>query len=199
MDEESRCQGTQGFVGYQGTRNVAPPGILSNNRYQALWEEDESEQGVGCLCQVTHDWESMEKITMTIDSGAVDTVGPTSVAKGHPTRPTEASNRGMFYKAANDTKIPIHGAKDLKCFTEKGDQVGMEIQIADVQRVLGSVRKMCEAGNKVVFEKGNCYIQNMVTGKTTPIKGGSKGYTIDLWVPKGDPGNRGFPGQGKGL
>ena len=38
-------------------------------------------------------WEALK---ITVDSGAVDTVGPKGIAPGFPTQDTEASNRGMY-------------------------------------------------------------------------------------------------------
>ena len=61
---------------------------------------------------------------------------------------TEASRKGMYYRSANDTKIAIHGKKDISGYTSEGSAIGIEIQIADVQKALGSVRKMCEAGTR---------------------------------------------------
>ena len=77
------------------------------------------------------------------------------------------------------------GGWELKGMTEEGDEVTMEVQIADVKRVLGSVRKICQAGNRVVFEEGKSYIQNKRNGRKTPISEGRNGYTVNLWVPKG--------------
>ena len=50
--------------------------------------------------------DAWEEINITIDSGAVDTVGPKGVGSGYPIQQTEASNRGMFYRAANATGTP---------------------------------------------------------------------------------------------
>ena len=44
-----------------------------------------------------------EEVKITIDSGAVDTVGQKEVGKAFPAQPTEASKKGMFYRAAHDT------------------------------------------------------------------------------------------------
>ena len=49
-----------------------------------------------------------------VDSGAVGTVGPRTLGKGIPLLETEASQRGKFYRAANDTKIAIHEKKEVK-------------------------------------------------------------------------------------
>lgn len=52
-----------------------------------------------------------EKVVITMDSGAVDTVGPPSVAKNIPYKATEARRRSMKYKAANGTPIENWGEK----------------------------------------------------------------------------------------
>ena len=64
-----------------------------------------------------------------MDSGAVDTVGPKCIAPGFPTQDTEASKRGMYYRAANDTKIAIHGKKDISGYTNEGSAIGLEIKM----------------------------------------------------------------------
>ena len=50
---------------------------------------------------------------------------------------------------------------------------------------------MLKAGNRVNFEPGNCYIQNMATGAKTMIeeKGGT--FEVGIWVPKKTVINRG--------
>ena len=53
------------------------------------------------------------KMDMVLDSGAVDTVGPNEAASNVATRPSEASESGVHYKAANGSKIPNLGEKDM--------------------------------------------------------------------------------------
>ena len=64
------------------------------------------------------------EVKVTIDSGAVDTVGPKEVGVGFPVQPTEASTKGTFYRAANNTKIAIHGKKALRGYTNEGSEIG---------------------------------------------------------------------------
>ncbi|MFM7852466.1 MAG: hypothetical protein ACKO96_11275, partial [Flammeovirgaceae bacterium] len=75
-----------------------------------------------------NDW---EEIDITVDSGAVDTAGPEGIAEGLPLLSAEASRKGMFYRAANDTNIAIHGKNEVQGYTPKGPQIGINIQIAD--------------------------------------------------------------------
>ena len=63
------------------------------------------------------------------------------------------------------------------------------MQVAGVKKPLASVRKMCAAGNRVVFEdteddlQGG-YVQNKTTGVKIPItKEGAHGtYEVNLWT-----------------
>ena len=42
--------------------------------------------------------------------------------------------------------------KDISGNTSEGSAIGLEIQIADVKKALGSVRQMREAGIRVAFD-----------------------------------------------
>ena len=46
-----------------------------------------------------------ERILVTVDSGAVDTVGPNSAGTMFPIEQTEDSKAGRFYRAANGKPI----------------------------------------------------------------------------------------------
>ena len=91
----------------------------------------------------------------------------------------------------------------------------MPIQVADVSKVLGSVREMVKAGNRVVFDEdanGNCisFLECKATNVKTAIRERNGTYQFDIRVPKGRGGggveevtrsngvvNReGFPQQG---
>ena len=66
----------------------------------------------------------------------------------------------------------------------------MIFQVCDVKGPLGSVRKMCGAGNQVLFDDDGSYIRNKFTGVQTPIIYDKGAYYLDIWVKKG-----GFNGQ----
>ena len=59
----------------------------------------------------------------------------------------------------------------------------MEAEVADVKRALGSVRRLCEKGNRVVFDPEGSYIENVTSGYKTPIVDNGKGYKVKIWVP----------------
>ena len=92
--------------------------------------------------------------------------------------------------------------------------VSMPIQVADVSKVLGSVREMVKAGNRVVFDEdanGNCisFLESKATKVKTAIRERNGTYQFDIKVPKGKGGgveevtrsggnvnSEGFPRQG---
>ena len=58
----------------------------------------------------------------------------------------------------------------------------MTLQVTDCATTLGSVHRMVEAGNRVVFDVQGSYILNKGSGKITPIENRNGSYEFDLWV-----------------
>ena len=94
-----------------------------------------------------------EIINVTVDSGAYNTVGPPQVGTYFKIANTEASKTGRHYRAANGTAIRNYGQRVVRGTNAVGMPVSLPIQVADVNKVLGSVREMVKAGNKVVFDE----------------------------------------------
>ena len=126
-----------------------------------------------------------EKITATADSGAADTVGPKSVGKSIPIRPTKASMAGIGYVAANGTKINNYGERRLQGVNHDWTPMGMSIQVSDVNKVLAAVSQICDAGNRVVFDNVGSYIESKATGKRTAMRRENGVYKFDMWIQKG--------------
>jgi hypothetical protein len=137
-----------------------------------------------CINEIASDKGNWEKITVTIDSGAVDSVGPRTMATDLPIKDTPASRAGLKYRAANGTTIDNLGEKSIQGITRQGKKVGMTFQVADVTKPLGAVRAMLAAGNKVVFESGNSYIQDKTRTIKTPIEERNGAFVFDIWRPK---------------
>ena len=76
------------------------------------------------------------------------------------------------------------GEKSIHGITKQGKKVGMTFQVADVTKPLGAVRAMLAAGNKVVFESGNSYIQDKTRTIRTPIEERNGAFVFDIWRPK---------------
>ena len=79
-----------------------------------------------------------EVVTVTLDSGAYNTVGPLKVGSYFPVKPTSASQAGKHYSAANGSVIHNYGQRVFRGMSEEGAGVTMPIQVADVGKVLGS-------------------------------------------------------------
>ena len=155
-----------------------------------------------------------EVISVTVDSGAYNTVGPPKVGTYFNVTPTEASAQGKHYRAANGSVIRNHGQRVITGRTDEDTLVSMPIQVADVSKVLGSVREMVKAGNRVVFDEdsnGNCisFLECKATNVKTAIKERNGTCQFDIRVPKGRGGGveevtasngsvtrEGFPRQG---
>ena len=121
---------------------------------------------------------------MIVDSGACDHVVPPTEINTHEVRVTEAVRQGVNYTTANGAKIPNLGEVDVSGVTGENRHLNLTFQVAGVKKPLGSVRKMCAAGNRVVFEdlsetQGG-YVENKTTGDRIPIdkEGGTYGVTI---------------------
>ena len=106
---------------------------------------------------------------MKIDSGAVDTVMPPTVARHFPDEETARSNTGAGYLAANNSVIKHYGMKRLKGKRDSFRPMSMVAQVADVKSTLVSVHGLLEAGNRVHFESGNCYVGHVKSKVRTEI------------------------------
>ena len=139
-----------------------------------------------------------KKEEMYIDSGATDTVCPNEFSPAHQTKETKESRAGKYYRAANASKIGVLGRKTIAGMTDNWNQFTVKAEVADVRRCLGSVMRICEAGNVVHFETNNNFIQNKTSGKNTFMRNNGKGYVVDMWVPDGkETGSPSFSGQGQ--
>ena len=61
-----------------------------------------------------------EGIPTTVCSGAAGTVGPTAAGRAFPTAPTQASQVGLGYRAANGSPIRTFGERTLEGQTSDG-------------------------------------------------------------------------------
>ena len=139
------------------------------------------------LDQVTKldgDW---ERISIKVDSGAVDTVMPPSVGCHFGLTETAASRNGPGFTAANGSAIEHYGQRSLKGQTDQFKPVSLVAQVAGVKTPLASVSQMLRAGNRVHFETGNCYIQHVATGAKTKVIERNGAYEVGMWVPKAKP------------
>jgi hypothetical protein len=91
--------------------------------------------------------------------------------------------------SASKHKIYNEGGKTIVGQNDMGLPAGMTFQVCDVKGPLGSVRRICEAGNKVVFDDCDSFVENKITGTRTPIEKVGGVYYLNLWVKKPEPCN----------
>ena len=131
-----------------------------------------------------------EVVTVTLDSGAYNTVGPPKVGTYFPVKPTSASQSGRHYSAANGSVIRNYGQRIIRGRSEEGAEVTMPIQVADVGKVLGSAREFLDTGNRIVLDRdeaGNpcSYMEHKATGHRTAVKEKRGMFQFEIRVPKG--------------
>ena len=74
--------------------------------------------------------------------------------------------------------------------TEKGQKLKMRITVVDVSKVLASVSKICECGNRVIFDEAGSYIEDKHTGERTPLHKRNGVYVMNMKIRKGKEGQR---------
>ena len=103
-------------------------------------------------------------------------------------RETQSSRNGEYFSTASKEKVHNLGEKTIKGYNEQGVPAGIVFQVAEkVKDNLASVRKICEAGNRVVFDDGDpagSYIQHKASGKKTQMYLKNGNYVFKLWIPK---------------
>ena len=74
-----------------------------------------------------------ERIEITLDSGAAETVGPKG-AVGNVRIRRDNGREGIMYRAANGTTMPNYGEQRLAWESEEGSKGGINIQVTDVTK-----------------------------------------------------------------
>ena len=96
----------------------------------------------------------------------------------------EASKHGNAFRAANGSPIKHYGKTAIKGISDEYQPLNITAQVADVRTMLGSVYQIMRAGNRVHFEKGNCYVENDNAGRKTRIEENGGTFEVGIWVPK---------------
>ena len=98
-----------------------------------------------------------------------------------------------MYEVADGTTIPTLGEKAFVGISEEGDtKWGVTTQVCEVNKALLSVRRMVQAGNRVVFDPDGSYIEDRESGRMTWLHDEGGMYILNLWVQRGgaDPFTR---------
>ena len=138
-----------------------------------------------------------EYIEATIDSGASDSVAGRKHAKTCDVVPSSGSRDGVKYVSASGDIIDNIGEKHVQVETATGRKRTLNLQVADVHRVLLSVSKICDAGNQVIFTRSGGKIVNDKTGEEDHFARKDRVYRMRLKVIGDGSKTSGFAGPGK--
>ena len=123
-----------------------------------------------------------EEIEMAVDSGATETVIGKDMLGQVQLKEGSAYRRGVHYEVASGELIPNLGEKQFVGYNEGGQARSMTAQVCDVNKALLSVKKMVQAGNRVVFEPEGGYVEDMASGERLHLREQAGMYMLKLWV-----------------
>ena len=118
---------------------------------------------------------------MAIDSGATETVVGENMLTSIDTVEGEASRRGVQYEVASGTLIPNLGEKRFVA-VGGGEVRKMRAQVCSVNKALLSVKRMIQAGNRVVFDQEGSYVETVGTGERMYLREENGMYMLKMWV-----------------
>ena len=122
-----------------------------------------------------------EIISITIDSGAAESVMPMGIHNDYPMNRNELT--GTQYDSADGGTITTVGEKVLVLDLPDGCTRGLRMQVADtVTKPLGAVSRITSRGNRVVFDEEEGYIENKKTGEKTWFVKRDDVYVLDAVV-----------------
>ena len=101
--------------------------------------------------------------------------------------PRNTSQSGANLASATGEPIPNLGEMKVPLMTREGTCRSMKVTAAPVTKSLASVKKICQAGNRVVFDEEGSYILNKITGEVNLLREGEGNYMLDMWVMPSTP------------
>ena len=131
---------------------------------------------------------TLEKVTLTVDSEASDTVMPPSMC---PSAPVVSGPRtGTEYEVANGEEVVSSGERH--CLLKFGDRekldkdaMGMTFQVVHVSKALLSVSRVMEQGHDVLSTMRGDGRAIFVDGKSDqriPLRHSGGSFELDVWV-----------------
>ena len=125
-----------------------------------------------------------ERVKVTMDSGAIHSVSPPEVGQAFKLTETTASKNNIDYRGPNDSPIKNHGQRIFEGWNDNWIQTDGAFQVADVNRVLGSVDMAVDAFNTVVFDSEGSFVYHKPTHQLTHMYREEGEFKYDLWIPK---------------
>ena len=148
---------------------------------------------------IVSDKREWRKVRFCVDSGAGETVVDDGDLPEVETKDSWGSLHGQKYEVANGETIDNEGEKTFVGYPMGLDGLGqgrkVTAQVCKVHQPLLSVKKMCKAGHRIVFDDEGSYVENKVTGERIIIGEDENGYGVDLWVRRDGAADFHGPGQ----
>ena len=99
-----------------------------------------------------------EKMDVTVDSGAGESVANPRSMPQYPMKPSPGSLRGQRYRGPGGEVIPNQGQQKIAVKLESGVQRAMTFQSAPVRKPLLAVSGACDRDQFVIFDNGGSFI-----------------------------------------
>ena len=137
---------------------------------------------------------------ITVDSGAAEHVIPSDMCSNYPLIEGDQHRLGVYYVAASGEELENEGERQLLMADHMGNPRQMTFQVTQVNKALGSVGKLCQSGQQVVFNPpghpDGSYVRDLRSEVRTPLREEGGTYKMDAWVsPYRDAVALGFPRQ----
>ena len=128
------------------------------------------------------DKDEWQEVHLAVDSGATETVVGTNMLTHIETTEGVAYKKGVQYEVASGELIDNLGEKQFIGVDGQGTARKITAQVCEVNKALLSVKRTVAAGNRVVFENGGGYIEDLETGDRLPLEEKGGMYMLHMWV-----------------
>ena len=81
--------------------------------------------------------------------------------------------------------IPNLGEKNFVAVAESGHERKMKAQVCDVNKALLSVKRILQAGNRVVFDDEGSFIEDKSSGERMYLEDRGGVFMLKVWVKSG--------------
>jgi hypothetical protein len=136
------------------------------------------------------EWQPVE-IQVTLDSGACDHIIDAEDAPGYEVRPSPASRRNRNYIVGNGETIANEGEVHLNMESPDGSggQVPVQtvFQVAEINRPLMSVARICDQGHTCVFDKDGARILDASQNVLSHFKRVNNMYEATMQIGPPEP------------
>ena len=170
--------------------------MMSKDEYYRLWDETKYLLAADKGKRTWRDLPDQVKMRLkhmfktrrglTIDSGAADSVFPTSWIKKILIRASKGSKAGLYYLAASNTKIFNDGEFLFKIFTKEGHRGNLLFQCAETNKPLCSVSHLTDEDYCVVFNKHEgrdvSYLMHKPSKRIMKLRRERGVYVLDTWT-----------------